>query len=54
MITTSNDLTENSNSQITIVIYCPFCGTENRYLMDDYSNDDYYGIIFCIGCGKQI
>jgi transcription elongation factor Elf1 len=47
-----SNTTENEYSRIDIVMYCPHCGTENRFRIPDGSN--IYGIIFCVACGKQI
>jgi hypothetical protein len=51
-----NDITENAYNQTIIIVYCMHCGTQNIYQLNEYKNydDNGNGIIFCVGCGKQI
>lgn len=53
MIGRDETITENSCSEIIVIMYCPHCGVETHFHIDEYKND-IPDIIFCINCGKQI
>ena len=57
MITVNEIITEDSFQETATIIYCPYCGCQNRFNIDYYSRKyypDIPGILFCVECGKQL